>query len=383
MKKSIAKFLCIVCTLMMSCSSDNEIFISEKAQVPKRAKEINKDLQERYQHIEVERYISEYPDVFGTDVMIFNSEEEAEYFLSKMTEVNTEELIHLYQQMPIKNEIIESNIIYDVLLEETGKELFGINLEETEITDREKLDVLYKVLYERLQRDYPRMCHQDAEGNIYTHPLGRLGDITSICNDKHIVIIDKVVYRLEYNFILTCPIDKYVLIPLDMKIQEIWERYNVGELPHDISSDEDISMARIPALPAQKTEYEDLKSHIVSKGGYKLSVYITSYPYWAWGSTNICSKLIIDNYYNGNSAKCDIYGKVHIINSVYFPNKDITKCPDFTFTPKLVNGRYKSKTIRLKYFGSFYCPTRKTVVDYKTVDINITQNQNLQVKYTY
>ena len=127
------------------------------------------------------------------------------------------------------------------------------------------------------------------------------------------------------------------MIPNDIPIYELCELYNADAIPH-ISAENDISIAKAPTVPHQEIIYEDIKSHIVKKGNYKLSVYLIAYPVWDWGTTNIRGKVIIDNYYKGNRHKTQTNGRIKYDVQAYFPNRNITNNFHF-FIPCFCNQR--------------------------------------------
>ena len=368
--------------LMSSCSSNEDFSCIGNYTTGKESIEIDEELQKRYKSIDAEWYVGHYPEYFGEKVLIFNQLEDVDNLLSNLEDMHYQELCNWYATCPIRNSIIESNIIYDTKLTEAAT-IFGIDFDKESIEIKEEtLSEIYSLFTRMMQDEYPRLCKTDSTGHIYVRPTGHIDDIPALCNDKHLMIVDKIVYRIDHGFILTCPIDKYVLIPNDIAIHELWELYNADAIPH-ISADDDISITKAPTIPNQEITHEDIKSHIVKKGNYTLSVYLTAYPVWGWGTTNIRGKVIIDNYYKGNRHKTQTDGRIKYDVQAYFPNRNITNKMHFSFPASAIDGRYKSKTLRATYWGNFYCPTKRTNADIIAADISISQpSTGINLYYT-
>ncbi len=105
--------------------------------------------------------------------------------LSKLGDMHYQELRDWYATYPIRNSIIESNIIYDTKLAEAATE-FGIDLDNESIEIKEgTLSEIYSLFTRMMQEEYPKLCKTDSTGHI--------DDIPALCNDKHLVIADKIV----------------------------------------------------------------------------------------------------------------------------------------------------------------------------------------------
>lgn len=134
--------------------------------------------------------------------------------------------------------------------------------------DENKLNEFYNITNEILRHEHPNWANYDDEYGWCVNPTGNIDDLAALCNEKQIVIIDKVVHRITSTLILTCPIDTYIKFPQIENDSILWEAYQKENID-GISTDE-VYITKAPTKPEQETEKEDLKSHIIKKGDYKL-----------------------------------------------------------------------------------------------------------------
>lgn len=381
MKKIIlCFFLAALCGCFVACSSneDSVVNLYRNSQFLASSME-NDSLEFRYNSIDVQEYIDLYPDIFGENVQVFESLEEVDELLNQISEFSPEELRSWYSETNCHSRVIESNIIYDSVLYSCA-EKYGIDFDTD--NDEQYYNELMDDFIDVMRNEYAVFCHfgiDTIEDEIVecVNPFGNIDDLSAFTNDNGIVIVDKVVYKFLGGYLITCPIDVFVQVPISPEITYYFMEEAAGLLPEEYC----IS-ALSPCLPTQETEYEDIKSHIVRRGNYKLSVYITAYPVWSWGKTNVRAKTIISNYYRGNKLKTDVYGHIGYEVLAYFPNRNCTMKRWFGFSRNDVTGRYKSKTLRETQQGNFYCPTTRVTIDFTRVEIYVLQeNSGLSISY--
>lgn len=379
MKKLFLISVPIFCTALLatSCSNDKEISLNDYSVTPTAEYDYTEEelaeLHKRYENINVQDYIKQYPEIFGENVLVFDTYDDAETLLTKFSECRYDELRNLSRDLGINNEIINSNIAYDSTLAKIAEENFGIDYYSDYFNelDENKLNEFYNITKEILRHEHPNWANYDDEYGWCVNPTGNIDDLAALCNKKQIVIIDKVVHRITSTLILTCPIDTYIKFPQIKNDSILWEAYQKENID-GISTDEDVCIVKVPTVPSQETEKEDLKAHIIKKGNYKLSVYTTAYPFWAYFCTHIRATITIENYYKGQKHKQYIKGSEQMSTENHFSKHNKVTYSNFYFTDKLVNGTYKSRHVKLNDYNDFYSKTKKTNVIIKKLHIEIT-----------
>ncbi len=372
----------VVCTMILasSCSTNNDISTINDSEEPTKeydTEEYLEEMHKRYECINVEDYIEHFPEIFGKNVLVFDNYDDAETLLTKFSECRHEELRELSNSLGICNEIINSNIAYDSTLDQIAKEYFGIDYYSDQFNELDDniLNEFYSIATEKLRYEHPNWASYDDEYGYCVNPVGNIDDLAALCNDKQIVIIDKVVHRISSTLILTCPIDKYIQFPQFENDSILWEAYQQENI-EGISTELDLCITKAPTVPEQETITEDVKAHVIKKGNYKLSVYTTAYPFWAYFSTNIRATITIENYYNGQKHKQSVVGKEVLNTENHFAKKNKITYSNFYFTDHLISGTYKSRHIKLSEYNDFYSRTKKTNVIIKNLYIDITSGSN-------
>ncbi len=378
----------VVCTMILasSCSTNNDISTINDSEEPTKeydTEEYLEEMHKRYECINVEDYIEHFPEIFGKNVLVFDNYDDAETLLTKFSECRHEELRELSNSLGICNEIINSNIAYDSTLDQIAKEYFGIDYYSDQFNELDDniLNEFYSIATEKLRYEHPNWASYDDDYGYCVNPVGNIDDLAALCNDKQIVIIDKVVHRISSTLILTCPIDKYIQFPQFENDSLLWEAYLHDHID-GISAEKDASIARVPTVPEQETITEDVKAHVVKKGNYKLSIYITAFPEWSWGKTNIHGTISVTNYYSGKKHKANVYGIISFNADVVYKNQH--KFAIIWHDGTTFNGTYKYKKYNSINYGNNYTPTLKTHVSLRDVVIDMTQkNSGIQIKYMY
>ena len=346
-----------------------------------------------YDEIDVYECIDRAPYAFGENVLIFESMEEVDMLLEEMEELPYDELRQWCNDHNIWSTYIEAKIVYDSIWQSVEEE-FGISSDEQEIRE-EDLDAFYESLESRLI-EYPECWYswQDKEYGEIMQPKCTSFDIEAFTNDKGIVIIDKVVFKYQQGYLLTCPVHKYADLGEYTQIEDLIMRINydtdipdgylciVPIYPHE--PDEPGTLP--PAYPEQETVVETLHSHIVKRGDHKLSVYITAYPYWSWFKTNVRGKAIIENYYKGKPYKCMVYGEIRF--GAHFTDGNVSESSRghfFIAGPNRINGKFKSKTLRDEWYRSNYIPTKRCTATPKWVEMSVAQEGpwGVVIEYTH
>lgn len=323
------------------------------------------ELEHRYLSIVVDDYLERYPNIFGESVQIFDDFSYVIDLLESFSTMNFQELRDWCSENGFYSSVIESNIIYDSVFHEIG-EKYGYDTRTEEIPEQ-YVDNIFEEFNQRMIEEHPEYCWEDEEYGLCANTYGCISDFESLVNDKGIFIVDKVVYKLQQGYLITCPIDKYILLP-ECDIENLIIAYETDML--NGLSVEDLSMG--PVKPIQHFVEHDMKSHMVECDGYKLSVYTTAYPVWSWFKTNTHGKVIITNTYRGKKFISDIRGEAYFKAIVQYKNK-VSEDLSF-FEDKRFFAHGKQITYHAYYQGSTYTPTKRTYVTIHDVNINMKQH---------
>ena len=370
-KLSLWVFL-LVSALFVSCNQDQDCESNIKVkrcspENPAASEENTPPLEERYESIDVQEYISSYPELFGDNVLVFDSFTSVDSILDELSTMDYQTLREWYANVDYQNDIIESNIIYDSILSNVANQL-GIYVDEQYNLTESDMSLLYGQFVQTMSEQYPELCSYDEEYGLCANPLGCVDDEYSLSNNKGIVIIDKVVYLFYQDYLVCCPIDKFILIPEDANITDFIETCEAGIYPPYISED-DISITI--RRPQPEIETDDINNHVVKNNGYKLSIYITAYPVWWNFDTNIRGKMIVKNSYYGSSCYSLVRGTATFSASVNYGNLSTEY---YNFFPRYTfNYAYRQRTYRYTINRNIYTPTFKTIVTLNSARINMYQ----------
>lgn len=371
-KLSLWVFL-LFSALFVSCNQDQdcESSINVKRCSPENqaaSEENTQTLEERYEGIDVQEYLDSYPDIFGDEILIFNDLDEVDLLLGDLANMDFNALRTWYNGVGIHNDIIESNIIYDSVLNKVAEQC-GIQMnDDYEMSDGERSS-LYTRFVEKMSEEYPEMCSTDETYGAYANPLGNVDDVSALSNEKGLVIIDKVVYKYQQGCLLSCPIDKFVNLPIYDDIYEFAEDYEAGAISG--FSEDDIAWGGM-IVPQEHYVVDNINSHVIERGDYKLSVYLTAYPVWRWFNTDIRGKVIVTNYYRNSKCRMQVNGHAEFYADVQTRFRD-TETYDF-FLYEHWDAKYKSRTFYKTRCTLHYSYTLKTYVTLHDVAVSLTQN---------
>ena len=324
---------------------------------------------ERYDTIDVPWYLENYPEVFG-EILVLDDFEAVDTLLDELANMNYEELSSWYREADYSNAVIETNIIYDSIFYEVAK-IYDIRVGEEYNLNEGEMATLYGYFVERMSEEHPEMCSIDEEyGCLCANPFGCVDDEYALANEKGIVIIDKVVYKYQQGYLISCPIDKYVLLPEFAEVENLFVACAAGLFPN--VSEDDVSWAM---LPKQETVEDNMKSHVAQRGGYKMSIYLSAYPVWSPFSTNIRGKFTVRNSYYGSSLSAHVTGTTVFRAKVNYKKQD----PEYyTFFGSYTTwGTYRQRTYRHTWYRNKYTPTKKTIVSIYEAELNMNQKNDV------
>lgn len=359
-------FLCVAIT---GCSQKEEIDIQKNAPAKVIQKETANDI---YDRIDVYQYLSENKDIFGNP-MVFNSLDDADNLLDSLQSMDSQELGAWIENNNFHNPIIESNYRYLSSYEAKQIEFASMYF----ASENDRLTAIINAVANEMESNYPTLCviseYITADNNL-VKSVKTLGDfdLYALCNEQGIVIIDKVVYWFVDNNLITCPINKFASVANQSNVCSISENTNLNENEEDYVVAYNV-ISDVTSLQQAQVVDDHFRYYEASKGDYKLTVYMTAYPYWGWGSTNYRSKTTVTNLYNGSEYKTTTSGNFYYFAlgqygdlraNLYF----------YAYKSTNIQDEFKSKTYRENILMNQYTKTTETYVDIQRVNVNITQD---------
>ena len=398
--KRISFVICIVALLgssFMSCSNSPEESARILRQKENNIKNISRDTTvNHHNRWSADVLVSENPEIFGTDVLIFDSLPCADTLLDKLTEAEYVELRDLYTDLGIINPIIESNIIYDSVMEAVALDLH-VDLESDTLSESTLAWFLERFV-DIMMTDYSESCvvgeYLDTNQEFcYTvNPLGNI-DERALCNEKGLFIAGDVVFKYSGNYLLTCPADIYLELAGYDDLEELLYDFNaygisgVTETDFMVSALEDENDLDVYQGIAMRPNNNYVDDHFRKYTGTnqddadkKVVVTVTVYPYWSWFTTNFRCKMTITNYYKNTKLKAKVQcnfragGHGWYYNSsheLYFHRYRHGLVNIFGLS---INDYFKSRTFLDEDYTNSYWPTTQTCADINFVDLSLVQN---------
>lgn len=366
MKKLL--YLVVLCTTLASCSQTDEIYMQEFAS----AQSPQKKAANNHNNLNVDEYISANQDLFGNP-LIFNSMDEADDLLDSLQSMNSQQLGEWMESNDFHNPIIESYYRYCSIYEQKQAEFAAVSCSASE---KDRLNSVIAAVAEEMETNYPSLCvvseHTTTDNHVVksVNPLGDF-DIYALCNEQGIVVIDKVVFWLVDSDLISCPIDQFVSIANQLNVCSMDDSSYLQEnadyviARNVLSNSSSAQNARI--VDDHNRYYE------ASIGDYKLTIYMTAYPYWGWGTTNYRSKVTITNLYKGSEYEASTSGYFYYYAIGQYGDLVTYLFFDEYRTPG-IDAEFKSKTYRENILMNQYTKTNDTFVDITSVFVNITQD---------
>ncbi len=173
----------------------------------------------------VDAYLQEFPELFGNNVLVFNTWEELDSELESLHQMTYTEHREWLSAHHLNSPILNSLIIHDSVQTAVWEE-FGMNFDipfpgdsdlgvvEEYFGDEERQQ-MEELAFERydeiMSNEYAEYVKTEYEedGSIILSPLGVL-DERIFCNDNNLFICEGMVIKYFEDGILSCPIDEYM-----------------------------------------------------------------------------------------------------------------------------------------------------------------------------
>ena len=172
----------------------------------------------------VDAYLYEFPELFGNNVLVFNTWEELESELESLQQMTYTEHREWLNAHHLNNPVLNSLIIHDsvqiAVWEEFGMNFdipfsedsdFGVVEEYFGDEERQQMEELAFEQYDEIMSneyaEYVKTEYKE-DGSIILSPLGIL-DERVFCNDNNLFICEGMVIKYFEDGILSCPIDLY------------------------------------------------------------------------------------------------------------------------------------------------------------------------------
>lgn len=189
---------------------------------------------------DIRKIVSEEPLVYGTNVQVFESYAAFDSTINLIEEMQPAKLKVWAQEHNIENEIIESNVVYDSVFQQIGKQN-GLQFDSDGMIIEPKLFIgntpgrldkifAYEKALEQTLDDfdivmhelYPQYIHEftDSLGNHFIESLGAPNE-DIFKNDKNLYVIDSEVHRTYPDGAITCAFSDYKKIARFGTVREI------------------------------------------------------------------------------------------------------------------------------------------------------------------
>ena len=220
--KRLSIIICVVALIgasLQSCS-DNKSANMETPNAPMKIRGNNsRDTTHRQSRFDVYYLVDEYPEFFGSKVLIFDSLPCVDSLLCELSEADPSDLRDLYSNLCIYNPIIESNIIYDSVMNAIAEDL-RIDLESDTLTET-TLAWFLDEFTQTMVDWYADQCivgeaiNDELESYQTVSPIGNI-DERALCNEMGIFIADQVVFKFSGDYLLTCPRPQVLMASMKM-----------------------------------------------------------------------------------------------------------------------------------------------------------------------
>lgn len=302
-KQHLFFILCSIIVCMTSCQNNLDEYCT-----PRHQHESNNPLNywdsiSTYEELSshVHDYITNNQELFGSDVMVFDSWEELDTELSALQQMTYAQHRQWLNEHQLNSPVLNSIIIHDsvqtavwqsfgIVFDTTSLDMSNLDFIEEYIEDasiQELEDRAFEEYDEIMSNDFAEYVNNECDSNgiITLSPLGVLNE-QIFCNNLNLFICEGIVVKYLSDGVLSCPIYEYCDYADANSISEI----HVPDSPNRIIVS--------PSAPNDKT--------IASANGqkYKTSVHfnVTVSGGWfgsEWKRTSMCAT----NYHRNSSGE--------------------------------------------------------------------------------
>ena len=226
MKKVLFSSLVALCLIVSSCSN-NELLNSQMSGEDTPTAQIAIKDTPMLRKARAAAFVRQNPNLFGNNVMVFESYAELDTTLNRIQEMDYKELRIWTTENNVQNDILESNIIYSqewdkawelwnnknekldttrfnyptiapfIRIPDTGKP--AISLEERAMDS----------FLSTMRKNYPQYIQEyDSLGEHYIEPLGALGE-EAVVNEKNLFLVGDEVHRFYKDGEIQCALEDY------------------------------------------------------------------------------------------------------------------------------------------------------------------------------
>ena len=173
-------------------------------------------------------FVRQNPNLFGSNVMIFESYAELDTTISQILEMDYKALRTWATENNVQNDILESNIIYSEEWDKAWDEVFNAKIDRLDsmtfsdagITSHIRIpDVSVPAIgpaekamdkfLDAMQKNYPQFLQEyDSLGEHYIEPLGALGE-EALVNEKNLFLVGDEVHRFYKDGFVLCAMKDY------------------------------------------------------------------------------------------------------------------------------------------------------------------------------
>lgn len=244
----------------------------------------------------VNDYINNHQELFGTDVLVFNTWQELDNEIEALQHMSYSELRYWLNARGHNNAILSSLIIHDSVQSVVWQD-FGIDFDSTtmsqsiteNIIDESVEDLAFEQYDKIMNSEFAEYVKEDVNqaGAVILSPLGSL-DEQVFCNNKNLFICEGIVVKYLSDGILSCPINEYdPTIASAQMVSEI-------DLPNNTTR-------RILVSPYAPNDYNFSSNSIDPKYLTKVNYHISVTGAW-FGLERKKTSVCVSNYHRNSDG---------------------------------------------------------------------------------
>lgn len=226
MKKNPFLLSALALSLLLSACSQSDLLNSQMDEST-NAIELSASVDSTaLRRAKVRATIQQRKDIFGQNVLIFDSYDELDTTLVQLQDMDAAALRKWATANSVKNDILESNIIYDQewdnALEKYGLKMYDNVMAASLGTNglinpfvkpvENRMDSANAYFLATMRSKYPQyLLEYDTLGEHFIETLGAMGE-PALCNEKQLLVVDNTVHKYFLDGMVFCAVEDYYKI---------------------------------------------------------------------------------------------------------------------------------------------------------------------------
>lgn len=364
MKKNPFLLSALALSLLLSACSQSDLLNSQMEEGT-NAIELSASVDSTaLRRAQVRATIQQRKDIFGQNVLIFDSYDELDTTLVQLQDMDAAALRKWATANSIKNDILESNIIYDQEWD-NALEKYGLKMHDNVMAAslgtnglinpfvkpvENRMDSAIAFFLNTMRTKYPQyLSESDTLGKHYIGTLGALDEM-ALCNSKQLYIVGDEVHRFYGNTEVICPVSDYSNIANMQTAQQV-KQYAAAS-----------QSSTSPIYVLNMAHVKEIQSNNSSKYVASVQIKVTQANAW-FGLERRNAYVYVQNFMLSNGNYMQRYCKTNLDVSMTTScsNSKSKHVHTFTFDH---NCKMKNRTfMHIKYFKR--CGFPLTITSYR------------------